>query len=83
MEPKIALRNLHLISKDGRMTHAGVWLLARDIRRFNIRADVACVLFMGTDIKVSEPWVTTTFERPGGTGWELGKHEVETRVIAS
>jgi len=49
MEPKIALRNLHLIGEDGRMTHAGAWLLARDIRRFNIRADVACALFMGTD----------------------------------
>ena len=43
------LRNLHLMGEDGRMTHAGAWLLARDIRKFNISADVACALFMGTD----------------------------------
>ncbi|MDA0838197.1 MAG: putative DNA binding domain-containing protein [Planctomycetota bacterium] len=49
MEPLTALRNLHLIGEDGRMTHAGAWLLARDIQKFNISADVACALFMGTD----------------------------------
>ena len=49
MEPATALRNLHLIGEDGRMTHAGSWLLAHDIRKFNISADVACALFMGTD----------------------------------
>ncbi len=49
MEPQVALRNLHLITGDGRMTHAGAWLLARDIRKFNVSADVACALFMGTD----------------------------------
>ena len=49
MEPETALRNLHLVGEDGRMTHAGAWLLARDIRKFNISADVACALFMGTD----------------------------------
>ena len=49
MESTTALRNLHLIGEDGRMTHAGAWLLARDIRRFNVSADVACALFMGTD----------------------------------
>ncbi len=49
MDPEIALRNLHLMDEDGRMTHAGAWLLARDIRKFNISADVACALFMGTD----------------------------------
>ena len=49
MKPTIALRNLHLIGEDDRMTHAGAWLLARDIRKFNISADVACALFMGTD----------------------------------
>ena len=31
------------------MTYAGAWLLARDIQKFNISADVACALFMGTD----------------------------------
>ena len=49
MDPETALRNLHLMDEDGRMTHAGAWLLARDIRKFNISADVACALFMGTD----------------------------------
>ena len=48
MEPATALRNLHLIGEDGRMTHAGAWLLARDIRKFNISAHVSCGLFMGT-----------------------------------
>ena len=49
MDPETALRNLHLMDEDGRMTHVGAWLLARDIRKFNISADVACALFMGTD----------------------------------
>ncbi|MBT4503412.1 MAG: hypothetical protein HOC74_37120 [Gemmatimonadetes bacterium] len=49
MEPVTALRNLHLIGEDGRMTQAGAWLLAQDIQKFNISADVACALFMGTD----------------------------------
>ena len=31
------------------MSHAGAWLLAKDIRKFNVSADVACALFMGTD----------------------------------
>ena len=49
MEPVTALRNLHLIDEDGRMTRAGSWLLAHDIRKFNISGDVACALFLGTD----------------------------------
>ncbi len=49
MDPVTALKNLHLIGEDGRMTHAGAWLLAQDIQKFNISADVACALFMGTD----------------------------------
>ena len=49
MKPATALRNLHLIDENGRMTHAGAWLLAHDIRKFNISADAACALFMGTD----------------------------------
>jgi len=49
MEPEVALANLHLLSADGRMSHAGAWLLAQDIRKFTISADVACALFMGTD----------------------------------
>lgn len=49
MEPETTLRNLHLLRQDGVMTHAGAWLLARDIQKFNISADVACALFMGTN----------------------------------
>jgi ATP-dependent DNA helicase RecG len=48
MEAITALENLHLF-KDGKMSHAGAWLLALDIRKFNISADVACALFLGTD----------------------------------
>jgi len=48
MDALTALENLHLV-KDGQMTHAGAWLLAKDIRKFTISADVACALFMGTD----------------------------------
>lgn len=49
MEPVTALTNLHLLGVDGRMSHAGAWLLARDIRKFNTSADVACALFLGTE----------------------------------
>ena len=49
MEPVTALTNLHLLGADGRMSQAGAWLLARDIRKFNISGDVACALFLGTD----------------------------------
>ena len=31
------------------MTHAGAWLLARDIRRFTTSAHVSCALFLGTE----------------------------------
>jgi ATP-dependent DNA helicase RecG len=48
MDALAALENLHLV-KDKQMTHAGAWLLAKDIRKFSISADVACALFMGTD----------------------------------
>ena len=49
MEPEVALRNLHLLAEDDRMTRAGAWLLAKDIRKFHISGDVSCALFMGTD----------------------------------
>ncbi|MHB8811064.1 MAG: ATP-binding protein [Desulfobulbaceae bacterium] len=49
MEPATALTNLHLLGADGRMSHAGAWLLARDIRKFTVSGDVACALFLGTD----------------------------------
>ena len=48
MDAVSALKNLHLL-KDGRMTHAGAWLLATDIQKFNTSANVACALFFGTD----------------------------------
>ena len=48
LAPEAALRNLGLIGDGGVMTHAGAFLLARDIRRFQISADLACALFMGT-----------------------------------
>ena len=44
-----ALRNLGLVDAKDRMTHAGAWLLARDIRRFTTSAHVSCALFMGTE----------------------------------
>jgi ATP-dependent DNA helicase RecG len=47
MEMETALHNLHLM-KDGRMTHAGAWLLCGDITRYTLRAGVTCVLFRGT-----------------------------------
>ena len=49
MDRMAALRNLGLLADDDRMTHAGAWLLARDIRRFTTSAHVSCALFMGTE----------------------------------
>ena len=49
MDRVVALRNLGLLDGEGRMTHAGAWLLARDIRRFTTAAHVSCALFMGTE----------------------------------
>ena len=49
MEPVGALTNLHLLDVEGRMSHAGAWLLSRDIRKFTVSADAACALFMGSD----------------------------------
>ena len=48
MDALTALENLHLL-KGGQMAHAGAWLLAKDIRKFTISADVVCALFLGTD----------------------------------
>ena len=49
MDRMVALRNLGLLDGGDRMTHAGAWLLARDIRRFTTSAHVSCALFMGTE----------------------------------
>ena len=49
MDRIAALRNLGLLDGEDRMTHAGAWLLARDIRRFTTSAYLSCALFMGTE----------------------------------
>lgn len=49
MDRMVALRNLRLLDGEDRMTHAGAWLLAHDIRRFTTTAHVSCALFMGTE----------------------------------
>ena len=49
MDRMVALRNLGLLDGEDRMTHAGAWLLARDIRRFTTSAHVSCALFMGAE----------------------------------
>ena len=49
MDRMVALRNLGLLDNDDRMSHAGAWLLARDIRRFTTSAHVSCALFMGAE----------------------------------
>ena len=49
MDRFVALRNLGLIDAQDCMTHAGAWLLARDIRRFTTSGHVSCALFMGTE----------------------------------
>ncbi|MEA1869038.1 MAG: ATP-binding protein [Euryarchaeota archaeon] len=47
LEPRPALDNLHL-TKDGRMTHTGAWLLCDDITRYTLQAHVTCAMFRGT-----------------------------------
>ena len=49
MDRMAALRNLGLLDGEDRMTHAGAWLMARDVRRFTTSAHVSCALFMGTE----------------------------------
>ena len=49
MDRLVALRNLGLVDGDDRMTQAGAWLLARDVRRFTASAHVSCALFLGTE----------------------------------
>ena len=49
MDRMLALRNLGLVDSDDRMTHAGAWLLAGDVRRFTTSAHVSCALFLGTE----------------------------------
>ena len=46
LEPITVLENLHLL-RDGRMTHAGAWLLTDDITRFTVQAGVTCAVFRG------------------------------------
>lgn len=49
MHAILALRNLGLVDHEDRMTYAGAWLLARDIRQFTEGAHVSCALFRGTE----------------------------------
>ena len=48
LEMQTALENLHL-SKEGKMTHAGAWLLCDDITRYTLQAHVTCAIFRGTN----------------------------------
>lgn len=48
LEPRPALDNLHL-TKDGKMTHAGAWLLCDDITGYTLQAHVTCAIFRGTN----------------------------------
>lgn len=71
-----ALRNLGLLDSEDRMTHAGAWLLARDVRRFTTSAHVSCALFLGTD------WGTVTFPRPAAQdGRDTGDAAGESRLL--
>ena len=49
MDRMVALRNLGLLDGEDRMTQAGAWRLARDVRRFTTTAHVSCALFLGTE----------------------------------
>ena len=42
------MANLDLLAGEGRITNAGAWLLARDIRKFHASAHLSCALFQGT-----------------------------------
>lgn len=48
MDRIATLLKLGLIDAEGRMTHAGAWLMARDIRTVTTSAHVSCALFPGT-----------------------------------
>ncbi len=48
MEPRTALENLDLLAGDGRITNAGAWLLAKNIRKFHASGHLSCALFFGT-----------------------------------
>ena len=47
MDRIAALSNLGLVAAGDRMTHAGAWLTARDIRTYTTSAYVSCALFLG------------------------------------
>ena len=49
MDAETALKNLKLLLEDGRMTYAGAFLLAHDVRKFLLNANVKCVLFAGNE----------------------------------
>ena len=47
MDRIAALRTLGLVDAKRRTTHAGAWLMARDIRTVSASAHVSCALFLG------------------------------------
>ena len=47
MDRVAALLNLGLIDAQQRMTHAGAWLMAPDIRTITTSAHISCALFLG------------------------------------
>ena len=49
MDRIVALQNLGLVDARQRMTHAGAWLMAQDIRTLTTSAHISCALFLGTD----------------------------------
>ena len=49
MHKILVLRNLGLVDTEDRMTYAGAWLLAHDIRRFTESAYISCSLYQGAD----------------------------------
>ena len=79
-----ALRTLGLIGVNGRMTHAGAWLMARDIRTVTASAHTSCALFLGRteartlDRRDFHGDVPSMIE--AATAWILSKINVEPIV---
>ena len=84
MDRIAALRSLGLIGANQRMTHAGAWLMARDIRTATTSAHVSCALFLGrTKLRILDRRdfhgdVPSMID--GVTAWILTKINVELIV---
>ena len=72
------LENLHLV-KDGRMTHAGTWLLADGITRFTLEVGVTCAVFRAAlGASPTIPAVQHTLpDKAGGADWQ--RHSADSR----